>query len=113
MGLPFIAVRLYIIECDLQVLAPSTQHMPHGFGPIAVQIGKYRIRKVNIVMIAANHRGVISVLKSCIEIFKKRFVYIHLLIRGMPKSWQILLESRSFISLWRGTVEVLLFSGFQ
>lgn len=76
MGTAVPLIRPHIPKTHLQILAPLTQHVPHRFGLVPVQIHKNRVRKMNFRMVAGNHTLVVSLLKRFIEFLNKFLIAI-------------------------------------
>jgi len=52
-----------------EVLGGDGQHVPHRFGFVAPQVGKYRVREYYVIMVACLHSGAVSLLERTVEFF--------------------------------------------
>ena len=69
------AVYLDVVEGDLQVGTPFTEHVPHRFGAAAVQVGEDGVGEVDVGMVAGDHGGVVALLEGGVEGFDELLVF--------------------------------------
>ena len=69
------AVCHNIAEGDLQISTAFAEHVPHGFGAIALQVGEDGVGEVDLGVVAGDHGGVVALLEGGVEGFDELLVF--------------------------------------